>query len=168
MAWTTPVLSATGDLISAALYRINYDNLRYLKGLDGDITLSDHIVGTAYAGFAGGIGTHTHASAGAEGGILSSLSRGMAYGNYTGNDGVNRDIAHGLDKPPIAVFIMSTAGTWHLIHGTTTAIFYLADDTHGYLTVTQIGATNFYVGNATSYLYSGNASTVTYYWIAIG
>ena len=40
MSWITPILSATGDLITAALYSINYHDLRYLKGLDGTIVLN--------------------------------------------------------------------------------------------------------------------------------
>ena len=37
--WVAPVLSATGDLITAALYAINYHNLRYLKGMDGPVVM---------------------------------------------------------------------------------------------------------------------------------
>lgn len=70
MAWNNPSFHLTGDVITAADYNHRYYNERYLKGKDGDITLDDHIAGTAYAGFAGGVGTHTHASAGAEGGAL--------------------------------------------------------------------------------------------------
>lgn len=43
MSWVTPILSATGDLITSALYAINYYNLRYLKGLDGPISLDNMI-----------------------------------------------------------------------------------------------------------------------------
>lgn len=45
MAWTTPTQRNTGDLITASIWNTDLkDNLRYLKGLDGDVTIQDDIL----------------------------------------------------------------------------------------------------------------------------
>ena len=47
MAWTTPPVRATGDLITAAIWNQDVkDNTRYLKGLDGSITLENNLLFT--------------------------------------------------------------------------------------------------------------------------
>jgi len=45
MAWTTPQDFTTGEIVTAAKLNTNVrDNTRYLKGLDGDVTLDDDLV----------------------------------------------------------------------------------------------------------------------------
>lgn len=45
MAWTTPTQRNTGDLITASIWNTDLkDNLRYLRGLDGQITLGDDLI----------------------------------------------------------------------------------------------------------------------------
>lgn len=47
-------------------------------------------------------------------------------------------------------------------------IHYQDAGNQGQLAITASDATNFYVGNATSYDWSANASGNAYYWTAIG
>ena len=86
MAWTAPRTWVTGEVVTAALMNTHVrDHLRFLKGLDGDITLDANIVtafnvdgvdvsahkaGTAKAQHTAGAGDHTHQSAGAEGATI--------------------------------------------------------------------------------------------------
>jgi hypothetical protein len=45
MAWTTPTQRNTGDLITASIWNTDLkDNLRYLKGKDGQVTLEDDLI----------------------------------------------------------------------------------------------------------------------------
>ncbi|MCK9601512.1 MAG: hypothetical protein M0R06_20895 [Sphaerochaeta sp.] len=45
MSWTTPAVRSTGDLITASIWNTDIkDNLRYLKGMDGQITLEDDLI----------------------------------------------------------------------------------------------------------------------------
>ena len=83
MGWVLPRTYTTGEVITASIANTNWrDQLRYLKGLDGDITIeanlitafnvdgvdvSAHKAGTAKAQHDGGAGTHTHQTSGAEG-----------------------------------------------------------------------------------------------------
>ncbi len=86
MAWTAPRTWVTGEVVTAALMNTHVrDDLRYLKGLDGDVTIEANIVtafnvdgvdvsahkaGTAQAQHDGGAGNHTHQSSGAQGNTL--------------------------------------------------------------------------------------------------
>lgn len=99
MGWTAPRDWVTGEVVTAALMNTHVrDNLRYLKGLDGDITFEDdiltssnvdgvdlsaHKAGTAVAQHTGGAGNHTHQSAGAQGG---QLDHGAALTGLTDDD----------------------------------------------------------------------------------
>jgi hypothetical protein len=74
MAWQTRTIRVTGDVVTAADYNMAYYNERYLKGIDGAITLSNQLVGDAKAICSLGVGTHTHLTAGAEGGILNTIA----------------------------------------------------------------------------------------------
>lgn len=48
MAWTTPSVRSTGDLITASIWNTDLkDNLRYLKGMDGQVTIEDDIIPNA-------------------------------------------------------------------------------------------------------------------------
>lgn len=60
--WVAPVLSATGDLITAALYAINYHNLRYLKGMDGTVVMDSPIQFSAGQTFPLGCNQHGYVS----------------------------------------------------------------------------------------------------------
>jgi len=83
-------------------------------------------------------------------------------GSYVGNDTANRALPHGLGRAPRALLIVAGSisylelpGNAYIVgQGTTRA-------------VTAMNETNFYVGNAGSYVQSCNAVGVTYYWAAI-
>ena len=96
MAWVSPRTWVAGEVVTAALGNTHWrDNLRYLKGLDGAVTIgadltvdnlitagnvdgvdvSAHKAGTAKAQHTGGAGSHTHQSSGAEG---ATLDHGLA------------------------------------------------------------------------------------------
>ncbi|MDP1615163.1 MAG: hypothetical protein Q8L68_05140, partial [Methylococcales bacterium] len=52
MAFTTPRTWVAGEIVTAALGNTHWrDNLRYLKGLDGAVTLSDALILPDGAGF---------------------------------------------------------------------------------------------------------------------
>lgn len=172
MAWSAPTLHVTGDIITAADYNVRYYNERYLKGLDGDISLDDHIAGTAKAGFAGGVGTHSHESAGAEGGVLGTNAAALAkHGAYDGTSAENRAVAHGLGRTPFWVFIsrLDTAPLfWIITYGGNSTLCYLSDTARGAHAVTCATSTNFYVGNSDDYVTSANYADAAYQWVAIG
>lgn len=91
-------------------------------------------------------------------------------GTYTGNNGVNRAIPHGLGVVPKIVIITISNGTfWFRIHGSRAIISYCentpAMGSHG---VTIPDAASFYVGNAGSQVQSANANATDFDWIAIG
>lgn len=183
MAWNAPVLHVTNDIISAADYNYRYYNERYLKGIDGPITLSDLLVGTAKALCNGGVGDHSHATAGAEGGQLdwdsvwadavhSHLSDAeggvlITTGTYTGNNATNRAIPHGLGTIPRQIFITAT-NTPSILFSIVPALGNLIQDvTQGVSTaVTSVTATNFYVGDVSDYVKTANDNGYTYGWIA--
>lgn len=95
---------------------------------------------------------------------------GINSGTYAGNDTANRAIAHGLGVTPKIVFIQVDGQYWFRITDQLAKIHFAEADTDtiGTHTVTAMGTTNFYVGNATSYTFSANATGWTYYWVAIG
>ncbi len=91
----------------------------------------------------------------------------LASGTYTGDDSVNKAIPHGLAVAPQLILIISNQG-YH---------FWLSLGDAGWisgnfsgqprLAVTAIDATNFYVGNATSYPGSANQTAAAHYWTAV-
>lgn len=92
-------------------------------------------------------------------------------GTYTGNDTVNRAIAHGLGVTPKIVLIYSTGGVNNAflrIMGGLAMVLYVNPGTGSFLAVTAPDTTNFYVGNVTSYSRSANDDPYAYYWVAIG
>jgi hypothetical protein len=97
----------------------------------------------------------------------------ISTGNYTGNNAANRGIAHGLAVIPKIVFITlvdtvgGTIGTFQIQQGLA-YVLYRYITYYGYLAVTAMDSTNFYVGNASFYDYSANSNVYTYYWTAIG
>lgn len=91
---------------------------------------------------------------------------GISSGSYAGNNTVNRAIPHGLGVIPKVVFIVNQPSALNAINHL--ALGFIWSSSSNNLAVTGSDATNFYVGNATSYPNSGNATTRTYDWIAIG
>lgn len=94
----------------------------------------------------------------------------ITSGQYTGNDGVNRAVAHGLGVAPKFVFITrnNSAALFFTIVAGLAQIHQFASGTNSLLAVTAGTTTNFYVGNATSYTNSANADAIVYDWVAIG
>jgi hypothetical protein len=93
----------------------------------------------------------------------------ITSGSYTGDSTVNRAIPHGLGITP--QFVLSINGTdgsylFH-IHKGYGKIWYQSTTAAGYA-VTAMDATNFYVGNASSYQMTANYTGALYYWTAIG
>ena len=88
-------------------------------------------------------------------------------GTYTGDDTVNRAIAHGLGATPKMVVIIDSTGAI-LVHifGAAAVLNYQHGSAGTGLAVTIPDSTNFYVGNATAYPGSGNGVGYTYYWVA--
>lgn len=107
-------------------------------------------------------GTHAAASA-----PHSGHAR-ITAGSYVGNNTANRAIPHGLGIVPKAVHTWTTNV---VVCGMSTSGLWIATDNasgNGGLAVTGWDATNYYVGNATSYRYSANENGYTHYWVAIG
>ena len=92
----------------------------------------------------------------------------MAIGMYSGDNTVNRAIAHTLGFIPKAILIMPNTAAYYFQIWYAAAIAQISPTTSGALGITAKDATNFYVGNATSYPQSANASGTNYYWAAFG
>jgi hypothetical protein len=91
------------------------------------------------------------------------------HGAYTGDSTANRAIAHGLGVIPRLVLIMRVNYWYRLFRGYDYILHQaIVAGTEGALDVTAMDATNFYVGNATSYAQSANLDLTAYYWVAIG
>lgn len=94
----------------------------------------------------------------------------IASGSYTGNDTANRAISHGLGKVPKLIFFQAT-NTIVEISGLSVRLGVYNAMISGLPTyasaVTAADATNFYVGSAANYEYSGNGDTHTYYWVVL-
>jgi len=91
-------------------------------------------------------------------------------GTYVGNNTVNRAIPHGMGRRPSCIVITGdgTLGSIMLINSDPGTNIIYSDYAGGnLLAVANSDATNFYVGNATSYGHSGNGSLSNYQWTAI-
>lgn len=99
---------------------------------------------------------------------LSVAGASATSGHYTGNDAVNRAIAHGLGSTPKLVTILSDSSIYHLfILPLVAAVLYLGTLAVGTRAVTVTDGTSFYVGNADADKdSSANASGKEYYWTA--
>ncbi|MBA7676743.1 hypothetical protein ES703_84987 [subsurface metagenome] len=88
-------------------------------------------------------------------------------GTYTGDDTVNRAIPHGLSKTPKLVLIIVDSARGVIIGGE--ARLHSIDAANQHHVVTAPDSTNFYVGNATSYVQSCNTAGggYTYRWVAM-
>lgn len=122
-------------------------------------------IAAAVAGLTADIATHaalnnTHGS---------TRLAGVSSGTYSGNNTANRAIAHGLSKAPYLVIIYRSTGNYERISIIPGGyITYHSAAAIDQLPVTAPDATNFYVGNASSYSASANNTTVDYKWVAIG
>jgi len=88
-------------------------------------------------------------------------------GSYAGNDTENRAIPHGLSAAPKLVILTVTGSLyWYLIQIGQDIISYQNAAATGAYAVTAVSATDFYVGDAASYLNSANRTGDTYYWVA--
>jgi hypothetical protein len=94
----------------------------------------------------------------------------ITTGTYNGDDTVNRAIPHNLGAVPYFVQIRGqSTGLQHwVMYADTNAIAKLASGSFTNLAVTAKDSTNFYVGNATSYQNSANASGTGHRWVAFG
>jgi hypothetical protein len=90
---------------------------------------------------------------------------GYTTGNYTGNDSANRAIAHGLGSIPSIILIFKILGTCREAIITSGVAKICRFEGNRY-DVSAPDATNFYVGEATSYEYSMNCASTPYKWIA--
>ena len=82
-------------------------------------------------------------------------------GSYTGNSAANRAIAHGLTSTAKVVFIVR-GGAVGLFRVVVDHLYYEVQANGFVYAVTAMDATNFYVGNATSYAESANYDTYVY------
>lgn len=89
-----------------------------------------------------------------------------SYGTYSGDDTVDRAIAHGLGVIPSAYLIITytNAGFFVCLRGLNYIWGSIADSV---LTITAQDVTNIHVGHAATPANSANASGSTYYWVAI-
>jgi len=96
-----------------------------------------------------------------------------AIGSYTGDNSVNRAIAHGLGVTPKLVIIRADDATavnawaFAIIQGLA-KISAIGSDGEEIVAVTAMSATNFYIGNNLGYPETANATGIVYYWAAIG
>lgn len=171
MAWTSPRTYVAGEVITAAIFNDHIrSNLRYLKGLDGSVTIdndltvsnlltagnvdgvdvSAHASGTAMAGHTAGAGTHSHSASAADGGLISASVITGRYGLDNlpvGTDGYYLK-GKGAGSPsfePLAVTAVSA------INATTSTIS-VSTDIVGHSFLVPSTAKNVY---AMAYMYNG-------------
>ncbi len=98
---------------------------------------------------------------------LSGLVARIASGSFVGNNSANRAIPHGLGYTPSRVILSANSQYYNnitiqvpgWISRSMSAVDY-------HMAVTAADDTNFYVGNASQYNYSGNGTGITYTWVA--
>ena len=102
-------------------------------------------------------------------GIIAADIQGNRWGHYGGNDNANRAIAHGLGVTPVFILIVADSGfIGQSCKHRNGKIIYTYSNGDGEHNVTNMTATNFYVGNAANYFESMNAGGKEYQWIAWG
>jgi hypothetical protein len=102
----------------------------------------------------------------------STSAHGIIYNNtntYVGDSTANRAIAHGLGRIPGIIHIVdSTAWSeWFYNLSGWGVIFFDTIIAKGGYAVTAADATNFYVGNAASYVNTANLTGNNYIWFAL-
>jgi hypothetical protein len=96
----------------------------------------------------------------------SHLAAIVNQGLYTGNDTVNRAIAHGLPTTPkVVLFFTSTERFGVIMRDFGEVMNVNSGGVIAHATVAS-SSTNFYVGNVADYPQSMNASGTTYKWVA--
>lgn len=107
MAWVATKTWTTGDIVTAAEGNSYWrDDLDYLKN-----TQDTHLGGDAKAQHTGGLGTHTHQSAGAEGGKIDhgAALDGLLDDDHTqyikkaGDDGLGQDFKRAIDNGGLVI-----------------------------------------------------------------
>ena len=132
-------------------------------------TINDGVMSSILGGnFSVGNDLTVHGDTNLKGSVLNNSVKMsvIASGNYTGNNTVNRAIAHGLQvKPSIVLIIRCVVGSYNVIVKDDVFTFanYVSQSA---LAVTAKDDTNFYVGNATDYGMSGNLAANDFYWVA--
>ena len=96
----------------------------------------------------------------------NSIGKTLAS-TYVGNNTVNRAIPHGLGKLPQRIMINDNDGAYNR-YVLASRMIWEHPTLHGTIDVNVWDTTNFYVGNATDYNYSGNANGTIYHWVAMG
>lgn len=104
---------------------------------------------------------------------LPAAGANATSGSYTGDDGNNKAIAHGLGVIPKLVMIVNESDKdyWHRILDSDNGYIYGFNSTGSAsyrFAVTSMTTTNFYVGNDTDIRGSANRTAEAYHWIAIG
>jgi len=95
----------------------------------------------------------------------------ITTGTYTGNNGTNRAIPHGIGfAPKIVIITQSNSNNFLYFIVTGIARIQTIDVGPGFshYAVTALDATNFYVGNGVNHSHSANGTTEPYSWVAIG
>lgn len=143
-----------------------------IAGLDGSIEIPVALLKTNVANGVAGLDAAAVALLaqipGALTGKKTDLNLVGLHGSFAGNNTVNRAIPHGLGRTPI-FHIYSRDDIGHgsiqIDPGYISTIYYEAQH---HLAVTASDDTNFYVGNASNYGASANATGRTYDWVVIG
>ena len=99
-------------------------------------------------------------------GSASGLTNVSSSGSYTGDNTINRAIAHGLGTTP-SLILLFQVDSWerqYSIFAGVAKIYDYCERTNN--AVTAPDATNFYVGNSSNYERAANYSGFTYRWVA--
>ena len=194
MSWNSPRTWVAGEIVTAALMNTHVrDNLRYGKGLDGVPTIESgltidntdgderlllpllstaEIATVLNAEGEVAFDEQTHQMKAYDGTAVRTVTTSadifVSSGSYTGNNTASRAIAHGLGHTPSIVLIKTWVGVpWFRIFGAVAQISYVTPGSQGQWAVTIPDTTNFYVGNASNYLWSANDENYTFSWVAI-
>lgn len=95
-----------------------------------------------------------------------TVDKGYEDGTYVGNDAANRAIPHSLGVAPYLVLIWNESAILASLDnraGDAQICNLYSNNVHA---LTKMTSTNFYVGNAASYVQSMNGAGVTYYYRA--
>jgi len=176
-----PDLGATNDILIAAVYvpaaatlgsqctiidkRVKVPLVYVPSQAQGDIWFYDGKKQARLAPDTAGLFLQTR---GAAANPVWAIARPINQGHYTGNNAVNRAIAHGLGMKPRIVFIMGTEYL-HILSTDYNGVIW--DSTHHWNTaysVTTMDTSNFYVGNTNALAFTANSTGKTYYWVVIG
>lgn len=119
MAWSAPATYSTGQIVTAVDLNLIRDNLKYLKGQAGAVTIEDQIALTLNANASNGLNV-TNANAGAsafahinlinDGGSAAGFFRGSSTtAAYAGANALNIGM---IGAHPLALFTNNTVRQW--------------------------------------------------------